>query len=619
MAMKQEDPELDRTITEIELKKGIKDVINRPGSDAVTHILLYKANPLGHRLILQLLNRCFEIEKLVASWKDADIAPIPKSTTEHRPISLLTCISKLLERIILNRLLYRMTPFERNLYGYQKGVGTQDALATLMHQITRKPKEKTYCIFLDIEKAFELVNKEVILEALVKKGIKGKILKIIDDFLTDRRARVVYQGSYSTYHNLENGTPQGSVLSATLFNIAMNQRIQDINLEGVKILCYADDIVMVATESNKENLQKALNLLGENAEKYCLKISESKTKAMCFNGPQPNHQLRINDIQIEWVKDHKYLGILFDNRLSFNNHVQYILTKCHKRINVMKSLTTINKGAYAKVLITYYVTAVRSLIDYAAPVLTNISQKNMQELQKIQNAAMRIALGAPKWTSIFNMHKETNLLPIKDRIQQINCNIIIKTMFQKPRILSNQISENTISFYIDPILETIKNSGIDINDIVANTNHQDIHTYKPWESVPAELLIKRFVASKKTANHQILSTKYIKYIKEINSNKDLIIYTDGSVDIINQRAGAAAIIRDSKNRTLQTIKRRINNEVSSLQTELVAIALALAETKNLTSLNLVIHTDSMNAILDLRKTEPDSNVSLIKTIQSLTL
>ena len=341
------------------------------------------------------------------------------------------------------------------------------------------------------------------------------------------------------------------------------------------------------------------------------------TKAMCFNGPQPNHQLKINDIQIEWVKDHKYLGILFDNRLSFNNHVQYLLTKCHKRINVMKSLTTINKGAYAKVLITYYVTAVRSLIDYAAPVLTNISQKNMQELQKIQNAAMRIALGAPKWTSIFNMHKETNLLPIKDRIQQINCNIIIKTMFQKPRILSNQISENTISFYIDPILETIKNSGIDINDIVANTNHQDIHTYKPWESVPAELLIKRFVASKKTANHQILSTKYIKYIKEINSNKDLIIYTDGSVDIINQRAGAAAVIRDSKNRTLQTIKRRINSGVSSLQTELVAIALALAETKNLVSLNLVIHTDSMNAILDLRKTEPDSNVSLIKTIQSL--
>lgn len=82
----------------------------------------------------------------------------------------------------------------------------------------------------------------------------------------------------------------------------------------------------------------------------------------------------------------------------------------------MQSLTTIDKCVYTRVLITYYITAIRSRIDYAAPVPTNISKNNLQELQKIQNSAMRITLGALKWTSVFNMQKETNLLPIQERI-----------------------------------------------------------------------------------------------------------------------------------------------------------------------------------------------------------
>ena len=93
--------------------------------------------------------------------------------------------------------MYKMSPFKKQLYGYQKGVGTQDAIATVIHELTKTPKAPTFSIFLDIEKAFELVNKHVILEALIKKGITGKVLSIINDFLTNRKARVVFQGAKS--------------------------------------------------------------------------------------------------------------------------------------------------------------------------------------------------------------------------------------------------------------------------------------------------------------------------------------------------------------------------------------------------------------------------------------
>lgn len=99
---------------------------------------------------------------------------------------------------------------------------------------------------------------------------------------------------------------------------------------------------MIVTETNKTNLQKDLDRLGLHAEKYSLKISPTKTKAMCFNGPQPSYQLEINNIQIEWVKERKYLGIIFDKRLSFNNHIQYLLTKCQKK-NKYNAITHNNR------------------------------------------------------------------------------------------------------------------------------------------------------------------------------------------------------------------------------------------------------------------------------------
>jgi ribonuclease HI len=487
-----------------------------------------------------------------------------------------------------------------------------------MHELTKETRFKKIGIFLDIEKAFELVNKDVILTALISKGITGKTIALIDDFLTDRKARVVFQGCKSSYHNLENGTPQGSVLSATLFNLVMESFISNVNIPGVKILCYADDVLILADGPNqRQKIQETLKILEENAKTFSLKISEKKTKAMAFNSPDPQYNFSLYNKEIEWVKHHKYLGIFFDKHLKFNCHINYLHTKCLKRINLMKSLTTINKGASAKVLKTYYLTAIRSLIDYSAPVLSNITINNSTILQKIQNSAMRIILGAPLWTSVFNMQTELHILPIKDRIMEINGNIIIKNMFNSERLLSEDIRNNINSLHISNITDLLNKADIHYKEIISNETYNNIHEYKPWEEVPAEFIMKKFVNNKKKANAQQLCRKYIKHISNVNKDKDLITYTDGSVDIKNNRAGSAAIIKNNNSKTIATLKKRLNGNVSSLQTELYAIALDLTYSRNMKNTRKIIHTDSLNAIINIKKTIPTEEIQLTKTIHKL--
>ena len=125
-----------------------------------------------------------------------------------------------MERMVLNRLKQVVGRLHPNVFGFKSKVGTTESIAALVSKIT-KGRSATV-VFIDLEKAFELANREVILEKLVKKGVRGQLLAWVSDYLSDRRARVKFQGSYSDYDEYENGTPQGGVLSPFLFNLIMD-------------------------------------------------------------------------------------------------------------------------------------------------------------------------------------------------------------------------------------------------------------------------------------------------------------------------------------------------------------------------------------------------------------
>lgn len=170
---------------------------------------------------------------------DAFIQPIPKQEVgTYRPISLLSCLSKTMESAVLKRLRSLIPHPHQYTFIYCKGLGRQDNLAAIHSLMDRKD---AVAVFLNLEKAFELANREAMINTFTKRGVIGKLVAWCNDYLTQRKACVRFQGHISNLPHFENGTPQGGILSPFLFNILMAELISTETPIYVHILAYADD------------------------------------------------------------------------------------------------------------------------------------------------------------------------------------------------------------------------------------------------------------------------------------------------------------------------------------------------------------------------------------------
>ena len=210
------------THQELVLAKKVRDTAT--GADGVTYTMLAHAGASGEAAVLALINCSWVAGRLPATWKAADVQPIPKpkEPDRPRPISLMSCTAKTAERMVLTRLQWRLGPLHPHVFGFTRGVGTADSIMALLSYVNNRP---ALTVFLDLEKAFELASAHAILATLVQKGVRGRLLAWIEDYLQHRRARVRFQGLRSTYRELENGTPQGGILSPSLFNLLMEQLV----------------------------------------------------------------------------------------------------------------------------------------------------------------------------------------------------------------------------------------------------------------------------------------------------------------------------------------------------------------------------------------------------------
>ncbi|KAK3884439.1 hypothetical protein Pcinc_011276 [Petrolisthes cinctipes] len=174
---------------------------------------------------------------------------------------------------------------------------------------------------------------------------------------------------------MENGTPQGSILSPLLFNQLMEQLVALPFHTGTVLLSYADDLALMVTgRGNKlRKTQQVLDLISEKCQDLGLKISAEKTRAMMLKAEDPAWQLRVQGIDLAWTNSYQYLGVWVDKRLSFTAHAAYLRERTQARLNVMRAMTRPTAGATFSVLCLYYVQAVRSLVDYSALVLLALS------------------------------------------------------------------------------------------------------------------------------------------------------------------------------------------------------------------------------------------------------
>ncbi|KAK3894923.1 hypothetical protein Pcinc_001334 [Petrolisthes cinctipes] len=195
---------------------------------------------------------------------------------------------------------------------------------------------------VDLEKAFELASKDAILQTLVKKGIRDRLLTWTQDYLSGRSAKVRFQGHFS--RDLENGTP-------VLFNVLM-ENLVSINLgQGTKLFCCLDDIQLTVRGNNKlRKAQSALSKIQKACQELGLKVNARKTKAMAVNYPTPKEKLKMQGAHIDWVRQHQCLGIWFDDKLDFKVEIEYLRKRAINRIKVMRTITGTRTGADFSVL-----------------------------------------------------------------------------------------------------------------------------------------------------------------------------------------------------------------------------------------------------------------------------
>ncbi|XP_076057288.1 uncharacterized protein LOC143034828 [Oratosquilla oratoria] len=194
--------EEDEEITEQELRRALaKGKATAPGDDGITYAVLRVLLDVPGNPHLQLYNLCYNLGYVPRDWTYSTIVPIPKpGTDKFRPVSLTSCFCKVLERILLSRLMFRIQDkLSPRLYGFLPQRGTHHCLMELYTRLC----PTSVVAFIDLKSAFDIANRDIILDQLVDFGIKGNLLRWIRGYLRNRNSRVLFKGAYSNTREFE--------------------------------------------------------------------------------------------------------------------------------------------------------------------------------------------------------------------------------------------------------------------------------------------------------------------------------------------------------------------------------------------------------------------------------
>ncbi len=292
-------------------------------------------------LFNKLFNVCLSSGLLPSVWQNAWIKPIPKGASKdpyvplnYRGISLLSCVAKTYTGILNTRLSNFMKdnslfPEEQN--GFRQGRSCEDHIFSLTSIIRNRMavNSSTYCAFVDFEKAFDWVNRDLLLYKLLCHGIDGHFYQSVKSILSNTKSCVLLNNYVQTeWFDINCGVRQGDSLSPTLFSIFINDVVDHLksNCPSIQIgdtnlncLLYADDMVLIG--ENEDSLQCLLNELKNWCDNWRVKVNESKTQVVHFRNKRSdvtNSRFMYDGKELEIKNSYRYLGVILDEHLDLN-------------------------------------------------------------------------------------------------------------------------------------------------------------------------------------------------------------------------------------------------------------------------------------------------------------
>ena len=400
-----------------------------PGPDEIPYVMLRHIPNETKLFVIDLINRIWRESNFPDVWEIANVLPFCKPgkdrfvPTSYRPIALTSCLCKLMEKMVNVRLVWFLeckSILSPAQCGFRKMHPTTDVLIRLESSICEAfaSKQHHVTVFFDLEKAYDTAWRYGILKAVHECGLRGKMPLFIKAFLTNRFFRVKIGNAVSDRCRQEEGVPQGCVLSVTLFALAING-ITSVLPPGVLYTLFVDDLSISFAASRmaaaERKLQLSIDSIVNWAERNGFKFSTSKTVAMHFcriRGIHPDPDLYLNGQRIPCVEETRFLGLMFDRRLTWTAHIKYIKTKCLEALNILRVLSHTSWGADRQTLLRLHKAFIISKLSYGCEIYSSATQSRLKSLDSVHHAGIRLATGAFKSSPVPSLLVDAGELPL---------------------------------------------------------------------------------------------------------------------------------------------------------------------------------------------------------------
>jgi ribonucleases P/MRP protein subunit RPP40 len=391
------------------------------GPDGIHPKVLYELRKVLKKPLRKLFVKSMESGEVPLAWREANVVPLFKKGSKtdvgnYRPVSITSLVGRLFEQIIKDYLVKFLEENElirNSQYGFRKGKSCASNLIVFWNYITEQ-LDKGYSmdvILLDLAKAFDKVSHKKLIHKLKCKGIGGSLILWIENWLKDRRQRVVLRGEFSEWESVLSGVPQGSVLGPLLFLVYIDDLEE--GLEGF-LTKFADDSKLghvADSEVDCKGMQRDLDKVYQWGVKWQMELNLDKCVVMHLGHKNKKHVYTVNGTVLKSVEEERDLGVIIDNNLRFKKQCAKSANKANQVLGMIKRKV---RSRSRNVILKLYKGLVRPLMEYSIQVWRPYRKGDIKLLESVQKRATKMIDGF-KNKSYQDRLSELNMPSLEDR------------------------------------------------------------------------------------------------------------------------------------------------------------------------------------------------------------